>query len=188
MFQAIMVFSKESSLFGTFKDSNRVLIHATLQTFAILCIITGFLAIYYTKIENGKPHFKSWHGLIGIVTIGYSCIQYVAGFLVSQPRLRELLFMKSMKQIQMNIYHATSGTFLFVLACMSIGLGIYSNWFTSATPFYVWYLSFALASFLGLIISLQVTSKYVKPKQHSLSKAELKALEKQAKKASKKQN
>ena len=59
------------------------------------------------------------------------------------------------------MYHATSGTFLYVLACMSISLGIYSNWFSESTPFYVKYLCFAITAMLGLIVTNQITAKYV---------------------------
>lgn len=62
------------------------------------------------------------------------------------------------------MYHATSGTFLYVLACMSISLGIYTNWFSESTPFYVGYLCFAITAMLGLIVTNQITAKYVTPK------------------------
>ncbi len=39
-----------------------------------------------------------------------------------------------------------------------------SIWFSSATPFYIWYFAFALAGIFGLIVANQVTAKYVKPK------------------------
>jgi cytochrome b-561 domain-containing protein 2 len=61
------------------------------------------------------------------------------------------------------MYHATSGTFLFVLACTSLSLGINSNWFADQSGL-VWYLSFALTALFGLIITNQVTAKYVTPK------------------------
>lgn len=161
MFQAIVVYSRESSLFSNVGYKTKLNLHIFLQTMGLLCIINGFLAIYYNKEEHGKEHFTSWHGLIGIGTIGYVVIQYLAGFLLGFPKLKEMLGLKSLKYSVHAIYHATSGTLLYVLACLSIGLGIYSNWFTGNAPFYIWYLSFALTSFLGLIISMQVTSKYV---------------------------
>jgi len=67
------------------------------------------------------------------------------------------------------LYHATSGTFLYVLACVSLSLGIYSNWFSKSTPFYVWYLCFAFTALLGLIITNQVTAKYVRGHMNSAS-------------------
>lgn len=43
-------------------------------------------------------------------------------------------------------------------------LGINSTWFSDATPFYTWYLAFATTGLFGLIVTNQVTAKYVKPK------------------------
>jgi cytochrome b-561 domain-containing protein 2 len=65
---------------------------------------------------------------------------------------------------KLSLYHATSGTLLYVLACVSISLGIYSNWFSNDAPFYLWYLCFAVTALLGLIITNQVMEKYVRPK------------------------
>jgi hypothetical protein len=39
-----------------------------------------------------------------------------------------------------------------------------SNWFSSSSPFYVWYFCFAITSVLGLMVTNQVIAKYVKSK------------------------
>ena len=66
------------------------------------------------------------------------------------------------------MYHATSGTFLYVLSCASLSLGILSNWFSSSSPFYVWYFCFAITSVLGLMVTNQVIAKYVKQKGNQI--------------------
>ena len=66
------------------------------------------------------------------------------------------------------MYHATSGTFLYVLSCGSLSLGILSNWFSSSSPWYVLYFCFAVTSFLGLMVTNQVIAKYVKSKPNTI--------------------
>ncbi len=65
MFQAVLIFSKESSLFGSLKHQTKITLHWLLNTIGILCILTAFAAIYFNKEEKSKSHFTSWHGLIG---------------------------------------------------------------------------------------------------------------------------
>lgn len=65
LFQAVLVFSKESSFFGSLKHQTKISIHWLLNTLGVLCIFTAFAAIYYNKEENSKQHFATWHGLIG---------------------------------------------------------------------------------------------------------------------------
>lgn len=65
LFQAILVFSKESSLFGDFKHKNKITLHWILNTLGLFSILVGYAAVYYNKEEHGKPHLVSWHSLIG---------------------------------------------------------------------------------------------------------------------------
>lgn len=168
LFQAIVVFSRESSLFGSLKHKTKVTLHWALNTFGVFSILTAFAVIYYNKEEHGRPHFKTWHGLIGVTTVCYTLIQWVAGHNLT-------IFNEYVKKIipysKLSIYHATSGTFLYVLACISLSLGIFSMWFSENTPFYMYYLSFALTALLGLIVTNQVTTKYVKPKASAVNAA-----------------
>lgn len=99
--------------------------------------------------------------LLGIATILYTFVQFLAGHNLT---VLNFIARKFVNYNSLAMYHATSGTFLYVLACISISLGIYSNWFSNSTPFYVWYLCFALTALLGLIVTNQVTAKYVTPK------------------------
>ncbi len=46
--------------------------------------------------------------------------------------------------------------------------GMNSIWFSSTTPFYIWYFAFALTGVFGLIVTNQVTAKYVKPKMSQM--------------------
>jgi hypothetical protein len=183
LFQAILVFSRESSLFGGLKHQNKVTLHWIFNTLGLLSILVGYAAIYYNKEENGKPHLTSYHSYIGryfcyhkfnsisgikeliyfkgIVTIVYTCIQFVAGHNLT---VMNFLVRKFVNYNALALYHATSGTFLYVLACLSISMGINKMWVKDDTPFYIWYMYFAVTALLGLIVTNQVTEKYVRPK------------------------
>lgn len=92
------------------------------------------------------------------MTIIYTVVQFIAGHNLT---VFNFFIRKFVKYQSLCMYHATSGTFLYVLACLSISLGIYSNWFSESTPLYVGYLCFAITAMLGLIVTNQVTAKYV---------------------------
>ncbi len=157
------MFSKESSLFTNIKHKNKITFHWIFNTLGLVAIIIAYAVIYYSKELNKKPHLATWHGLIGLITVIYTFIQYLAGHNLT---ILNGLFRKitNISYGSLAIAHATSGTVLFVLICTSMTLGIYSNWFSNTTPFYVWYFSFALTALFGLIVCNQVTSKYVKGK------------------------
>ena len=160
MFQAILVFSKESSLFRSLNHKTAVNIHWLLNVLGAISILIGYAAIYYNKENHEKPHLTTWHSWIGVGTIGFTLVQVAAGhnLTVLNRFIRRFIPYNTLA-----IYHATSGTFLFVLACTSLSLGINSNWFANQSGF-VWYLSFAFTALFGLIVTNQVTAKYVNPK------------------------
>jgi hypothetical protein len=56
-----------------------------------------------------------------------------------------------------------------------------SNWFSSSSPFYVWYLCFAITSILGLMVTNQVIAKYVKTKATRAETVSEKDIKKQKK-------
>lgn len=106
----------------------------------------------------------------GIFTIIYTVVQYIAGH-----NLTVLNFIPKKLGLgyrQLSMYHATSGTFLYVLACVSLSMGIYKTWFSAEdSSFVTWYLCFAFTALLGLIVANQVTAKYVRPKSSAAAAA-----------------
>ena len=65
MLEAILIFSPHSSLLSSSARSVKVKYHWLLQVVANVLIALGFVAIYYNKNINSKPHFTTWHGCVG---------------------------------------------------------------------------------------------------------------------------
>lgn len=122
MFQAILVFSKESSLFVSMAHKTKVRLHWLFNSLGLVSILSGFGVIYYNKELNMKQHMTTWHGKIGLFTILYTAVQYLLGFNLT---LFNSLATKMTKLSypQRTIFHATSGTLLFVSICCSVCLG-----------------------------------------------------------------
>ena len=160
MFEALMVFNRESSLFINVTRTTKILIHHILQVFAIICSLLGFAAIFYNKVLNDKPHFTSWHGLLGVITICSIPLAAVGGNIIKYQFLRQLLNIK-LSLGALKIYHATGGLIVFTLVMFTMMLGLYSNWFVNAVPGYMWYACAMCISFMAVVVMNQVTQEYL---------------------------
>lgn len=160
MWEGLLVFNKESSLFVNVSRSTKVLIHQILNIAAVVFAILGFIVIYYNKDLNAKPHFTTWHGLFGLVTVICVTVQSLGGDVVRYEWLRKLLRVK-MSLGTLKIYHATSGLVAFTLVVTTIMLAFYSTWFTSQVGWVPWILCYGCVSFMAVIIMNQVVTEYL---------------------------
>ncbi|CAH8670899.1 unnamed protein product [Schistosoma haematobium] len=81
MLNGINVLSERA--FGVLKSrSEKIKAHWLLESLSVLFIFIGFLGIYANKILDGKPHFTTWHGFLGAVTVFYSVFQLFMGLLL----------------------------------------------------------------------------------------------------------
>jgi hypothetical protein len=44
--------------------------HMAVQSCALVMVLLGAYAIFRNKENNSKAHFKTWHGFLGILTVG----------------------------------------------------------------------------------------------------------------------
>merc|ERR1719284_183807 len=56
-----------------------IFIHGFLQTAAMACISLGFAAIFQNKIINGKAHFVSQHGKLGLAATVLAALVAIGG-------------------------------------------------------------------------------------------------------------
>ena len=158
MFEGLLVFNQESSLLLNASRQTKVLVHWVLQATAVTCAGLGFIVIFYNKYLRDKPHFTTWHGLFGVITVCYIMLQSVGGSFVKYEFLRSLI---KIRLADLKLYHATSGLIAFTLVTVTLMLAFYSNWFTTNVNEILWYACLGSVSFMAVIIMNQITSEYL---------------------------
>lgn len=63
--EAILYFSKESTLIPKATRKTKVSYHWATNATAIICGLIGLAIILRNKYVNNKDHFTSWHGKFG---------------------------------------------------------------------------------------------------------------------------
>lgn len=160
MFEAMMVFNKESSLFLNAARDTKVLAHHCLQVFAIVSSMLGFVVIYLNKNMKDKPHFTTWHGLLGVVTVCSIPLAAVGGNIVKYKGLRDMLKVKQSLG-ELKIMHATGGLMAFTLVMSTMMLALYTDWFTNQVHTFAWYACMFCVSFMAMIVMNQVVLEYL---------------------------
>uniref|UniRef100_A0A8C7XI95 ascorbate ferrireductase (transmembrane) n=1 Tax=Oryzias sinensis TaxID=183150 RepID=A0A8C7XI95_9TELE len=160
MTQAILLFSPHGSLVRRFSHKAKGRLHWMLQGLGALCAVTGLTAIFYNKGLNGKPHFTSWHGLLGLLTV---CVA-VAQSLAAVPLIYHSLA-KGWSLAKLKRYHAASGLVAYLLGSGSLLLGLCSTWFTASVGEHTWYLAALGPAVSALVIMNQVSSAYIVKKR-----------------------
>lgn len=85
----------------------------------------GFGVIYVNKTIHDKPHFQSWHGLLGLITV--ICLFSVGcgGFLSKYSfDLRAYV-----KPVHTKLIHTLFGALTLILGYTVVILGLYSGWY-----------------------------------------------------------
>nr|XP_057921465.1 transmembrane reductase CYB561D2 [Doryrhamphus excisus] len=160
MTQAILLFSPHGSPMRRFSHKVKGRVHWLLQCACILCAALGLAAILYNKHLQGKPHFTSWHGLLGLLTLGAVGVQAVAALPLAYHSLAKGWSLAKLKR-----YHAASGLVTYLLGAVSLLMGMTSVWFTASVSHAAWYLAAVCPVLCGLIVMNQVTSAYVARKR-----------------------
>jgi len=124
----------------------------------MVCATIGFIVIVANKIQNGKEHFKSWHGTLGLVTFIYCVVQACCGVFLLYPQAAKKY---NWKLIQLKVYHATFGMLGFSLACFTVVLSLYSNFAVANIADLAWFLCLLCPMWCGFIVMNQVTNTYL---------------------------
>ncbi|XP_068109107.1 transmembrane reductase CYB561D2 [Hyperolius riggenbachi] len=156
MTEAILVFSPDSSLLRSFSRKSRVRVHWVLQLLSVICALLGLGVIYANKVFQEKPHFSTWHGLVGLLTVLWALVQNFGGVTLLYPKLFQRWTLATRK-----LYHATFGLLGYLLACTSLLLGMCSLWFTASVTGFSWYLCVLCPILTGLVIMNQVSNAYL---------------------------
>ncbi|KAM9409957.1 transmembrane reductase CYB561D2 [Pholidichthys leucotaenia] len=152
MTEAILLFSPHASPIKKLSHKTKGQIHKVLQGLCMSCAVLGLAAIFYNKSLNGKPHFSSWHGRLGLLTVCVVVAQSLAALPLSFPSLA-----KGWSLAKLKYYHAVSGLVVYLLGSASLLLGLCSAWFTASVRDFTWFLSALCPALSALIIMNQVS-------------------------------
>jgi len=109
----------------------------------------GFLAIYFTKEKYGKPHLSTPHSMLGAATVCYVLVQLCAG--VNLLYLSKFVDVRALRRM-----HGFSGTFLLLLATLTLLGGITTDWFQERVTGPAWYACVACPLVIYGVIAMQV--------------------------------
>lgn len=160
MTEAVLLFSPHSSPFRKLPHKTKGRLHWMLQVLCVCCACIGLGAISYNKFLNDKPHFTSWHGILGLITICVIGVQCFAALPLIYVKLAKGWSLAKLKR-----YHAVTGLLTYLLASASLVLGLWSAWFSGTVNGQAWYVAVLCPSLSALVIMSQVTNAYLARKQ-----------------------
>lgn len=156
MTESIFIYSPLSSLAAAATRSTKVMYHWLGMLFGLVFALAGTSFIWYNKELNKKPHMTSWHGTLGYITIGYYVLECSAGIIVKYPSLVKAY----VRPADLKLYHATAALLLFMLACVTLVLGMFSDWFVTTVTGTSWYMCIVCPSILALAVMTQINTSF----------------------------
>jgi cytochrome b-561 domain containing protein 2 len=106
--------------------------------------LLGFLAVFFTKIANDKQHFTSWHGFIGIFTLGLLAVQAIVGG--GSVWFNGAMFGGNPQAKLVWKYHRLVGYVTYTLFLFTLYLGgAWSHWATEHSSSFVRFIAYTLA-------------------------------------------
>ncbi|XP_062962942.1 probable transmembrane reductase CYB561D1 isoform X2 [Cynocephalus volans] len=160
MAEAILLFSPEHSLFFFCSRKAQIRLHWAGQTLAILCAALGLGFIISSKTRSELPHLVSWHSWVGALTLLATGGQALCGLCLLCPRAARVSRVARLK-----LYHLTCGLVVYLMATVTVLLGMYSVWFQAQIKGAAWYLCLALPLYPALVIMHQISSSYLPRKK-----------------------
>ncbi|KAI1890320.1 hypothetical protein AGOR_G00152520 [Albula goreensis] len=158
MTEALLLFSPAASPLRSLPHKTKVRWHWVLQCLCAGSAGLGLASISYNKHLNGKPHFSTWHGLTGLVSVGVLALQSTGAVPLLYPALAKRLGLSLAK---LKRYHAAAGLVSYLLGSASLLLGMASLWFTASVRGAAWYLAAVGPVLCALVIMNQVTRSYM---------------------------
>lgn len=155
MSEAVLLFSVWSSPVQGSSSSraDKVQWHWVLQACSLLCAYTGLAVITANKVQAGKQHYTSWHGVVGISVCGGIALQAAGGIAVMWPNVLPF----KVRPVTLKRLHAVCGIVNYCGALLALLLGLYSTWFVaSSANALVWMACLCSLVLLAVAIPLQV--------------------------------
>uniref|UniRef100_A0A2K6M416 ascorbate ferrireductase (transmembrane) n=2 Tax=Rhinopithecus TaxID=542827 RepID=A0A2K6M416_RHIBE len=164
MAEAILLFSPEHSPFFFCSRKARIRLHWAGQTLAILCAALGLGFIISSRTRSELPHLVSWHSWVGALTLLATGVQALCGLCLLCPRAARVSRVARLK-----LYHLTCGLVVYLMATVTVLLGMYSVWFQAQIKGAAWYLCLALPVYPALVIMHQISRSYLPRKKMEIA-------------------
>ncbi|XP_068396539.1 probable transmembrane reductase CYB561D1 isoform X1 [Eschrichtius robustus] len=158
--EAILLFSPEHSVFFFCSRKARIRLHWAGQTLAILCAALGLGFIISSRTRSELPHLVSWHSWVGALTLLATSVQALCGLCLLCPRAARVSRVARLK-----LYHLTCGLVIYLMATVTVLLGMHSVWFQAQIKGAAWYMCLALPLHPALVIMHQISSFYLPRKK-----------------------
>jgi len=178
MFEGIAVFSKSASLVPTISRASKVNIHTYAILAGMLLVFGGFAAIYINKERLGKDHFTSWHGILGVITITYACLQSLLGAMAKYFKYVGKYL--KVKLVDLKLYHATSGLLTYTMVTGSLILGLWSSWADKQLGGILWWICFGCVSSSALVVMAHITTTYAPKTKVPLQASDIRNIQKKS--------
>lgn len=104
---------------------SRVFVHWILQAVSTCAITASFTIIILNKIQIGKHHFTTNHGIVGLTAIILTGISVGFGVLSKFS----YQFRHYLRPLNMKMIHSALAICCYILSIATISLGLISPWF-----------------------------------------------------------
>lgn len=151
--ELVMIFSPYWSLLPKrFQKQLFMDFHTYGQVVAFIGYSIGFAAIYINKEDNEKPHFKSWHGLLGLIQAIIITIQLSLGSLAKYARYIPL----KLNVGKIKGFHNLLGAVAILFTSLNMITACFTNFFSSQTHILLAYVFSAAFVLIYGFVSLRV--------------------------------
>ena len=155
MNEAVMVFSPFwSPLPKSYQKKMHLDIHSYTEVAFFFGFGLAFTAIYINKEQNGKPHFKSWHGFLGLIQAGLMLCQVSLGTLAKYARLLPF----KLNAGRLKTLHGLLGSSVLILTAANMVTSCFTNFYASQTTAVMPYLFSAIFLAIYGFVSFHVLS------------------------------
>lgn len=128
--------------------------HGYAQGAAFSAFSVAFAAIYVNKEDNGKPHFKTWHGFLGLLLAVFIMIQITLGAIAKYAKFIPIKVNVSL----VKTCHDLLGGFVILFCIGNMCTACFTNFFASQFHTLFAYLSCAVFVFIYGFVSIRVFS------------------------------
>ena len=126
--------------------------HTYGQVLAFIGYCIGFAAIYVNKEDNEKPHFKSWHGLLGLIQAILITNQLSLGSLAKYARYIPV----KLNVGKIKTFHNLLGAIVILFTALNMITACFTNFFSSQTHILLAYIFSAAFILIYGFVSLRV--------------------------------